>query len=312
MKRIEHQTFDQERALYGQTGLLLNECAFDGPADGESALKECSDIQIQNCFCNLRYPFWHNHRLTVRGSDLTASCRAALWYSDHVSIQESRLHGIKALRECSDVTILESDIRSAEFGWSVNNIVMRQCTAAGEYFMLRSENMRCDEVQLNGKYSFQYTKNAELKHCTLNTKDAFWHAENITIQNSVVRGEYLAWYSDRLTFINCKIIGTQPFCYCTNLKLIDCKMEDTDLCFEKSQVHATILSPVVSIKNPRSGIISVPSVGKVIMDDADAKGKIVLQDFPKSPIRTSGPGNSQSGGTGENRSAPARTKGNPN
>ena len=39
MKIIEDQTFDMERALYGSRGVYLKNCAFDGPADGESALK---------------------------------------------------------------------------------------------------------------------------------------------------------------------------------------------------------------------------------------------------------------------------------
>lgn len=37
MKIIENQTFDEERALYGSSQLLVRNCAFDGPADGESA-----------------------------------------------------------------------------------------------------------------------------------------------------------------------------------------------------------------------------------------------------------------------------------
>ena len=44
---IEHQTFDEERALYGSHGILVQDCAFDGPADGESAFKEGSQIQVE-------------------------------------------------------------------------------------------------------------------------------------------------------------------------------------------------------------------------------------------------------------------------
>ena len=40
MKVIENQTFDRERALYGSNGILVRNCSFDGPADGESAFKE--------------------------------------------------------------------------------------------------------------------------------------------------------------------------------------------------------------------------------------------------------------------------------
>ena len=54
MKRIENQTFDQERALYGSADVFVKNCTFDGPADGESAFKECRNIQVENCFWNLR------------------------------------------------------------------------------------------------------------------------------------------------------------------------------------------------------------------------------------------------------------------
>lgn len=208
---------------------------------------------------------------------MTSLCRAALWYTDHVTVTDTKMHGIKAFRECSDVAIRGCDIMSPEFGWSVKNIEMNDTTAESEYFMMRSENITFKNVTLKGKYSFQYIKNAVFENCHFDTKDAFWHGENVLVRNSVVKGEYLAWYADGLTFENCKIIGTQPLCYCKNLKLVDCEMIDTDLCFEKSEVEARITTPVLSIKNPLAGAITVPEVGEVIMDDENAKGEIRIE-----------------------------------
>lgn len=278
MKVIENQTFDMERALYGSNGILVRNCSFDGPADGESAFKEGRDIETEHCFFNLRYPFWHDHSLKITDSEMTEKCRAALWYSDNVEITDSKLHGIKALRECSTVMIRNCDIISPEFGWSVRGIRMEDTTAVSEYFMMRSENLTFREVTFKGKYSFQYIKNATFENCVFDTKDAFWHGENITVKDSVVKGEYLAWYSDGLTLVNCKIIGTQPLCYCKNLKLINCEMVYTDLAFEKSEVEAVITTRVDSIKNPMSGHIQVPELGELIMDDPDAKGQVLIME----------------------------------
>ena len=86
----------------------------------------------------------------------------------------------------------------------------------------------------------------------------------------------MAWYAENITFERCKIIGTQPLCYCKNLKLIDCEMIDADLSFEKSDVEATLTSPIVSIKNPKLGIIRVPMVEDIIQDDPNFKGKIII------------------------------------
>lgn len=54
-------------------------------------------------------------------------------------------------------------------------------------------------------------------------------------------------------------------------------MVDCDLAFEKSEVEADIVSDVLSIKNPRSGRVSVESVGEIIMDDPEAEGEVVVR-----------------------------------
>ena len=276
-KIIENVTLDEERALYGSSHLLIKNVKFDGPADGESAVKECSDIEAEGCFCNLRYPFWHVHGLKISDTEMTEMCRAALWYSDGIDIKNSKLHGIKALRECADASIEDCDIISPEFGWSVRGVKMKNCTAVSEYFMMRSEDIDFSGVKFKGKYSFQYIKNATFENCDFDTKDAFWHGENITVKNSVIKGEYFAWYSHNLTLINCTVIGTQPFCYCTGLKLINCRMEGCDLAFEKSEAEAEITTKVDSIKNPYKGTIRVPEVGEIIRDDPKSVGEIVIK-----------------------------------
>jgi len=117
MELVENKTFDQERALYGTRDLLVRHCQFDGHADEESALKECRDITVQDCFFNLRYPFWHYHNLIIAGSELTPLCRAALWYTEHAEIRDSKLHGIKA-----DVTFCPRNLDGPHAGckWRIH------------------------------------------------------------------------------------------------------------------------------------------------------------------------------------------------
>ena len=276
MKTIENQTFDMERALYGSRSISLAGCAFDGPADGESALKESEDIRVSGCFFNLRYPFWHDDNLKIEGCEMTELCRAALWYSNDVEIADTKLHGIKALRECSRIRMQGCDVISPEFGWSVHKLEMKNCDVQGEYVMMRSDGLDFTDVRLKGIYSFQYIQDSVFENCVFDTKDVFWHARNVTVRDSVVKGEYLAWYCENVTFENCKIIVTQPLCYCKGLRLVNCEMEEADLCFEKSDVEATVTTEVISIKNPRSGHIRVPAVGEIIRDDKEALGEITV------------------------------------
>ncbi len=276
MERIENRTFDEERALYATADTEVISCRFDGPADGESALKEGRNITVRDSYFNLRYPFWHDHGLTIENSEMTDKARAALWYSEDITIRKTKMHGIKALRECADVTIENSDIVSAEFGWSVSGIEMKDSTAESEYFMMRSDHLHFDNVTFKGKYSFQYITDSVFENCNFDTKDAFWHAKNVVVRNSTIKGEYLAWYSENITFENCTIIGTQPLCYCRGLKMINCEMIDSDLAFERSDVEAQIVSPVLSIKNPKSGHITVPALGELIMNIPQALGTVTV------------------------------------
>ena len=273
------QQFDEERALYNLQDTHVIDCVFAGPADGESALKEARNVKLENCSFSLRYPLWHVERFHLHDSKMDDKTRAAIWYARDGKITESDLSGIKALRECSNIHLWDCNVISQEFGWKCDTISVTDCKIDSEYLFLDSKNVKLEHVQMKGKYSFQYMENLEIRNCFLNTKDAFWHSKNVTVVDSVIRGEYLGWFSENLTLINCKIIGIQPLCYCKGLTLRNCTMEGCDLAFEYSDVLASVIGHVDSIKNPRSGLIAVDSVGEVIMEDAvmDCTGKVTIR-----------------------------------
>ena len=267
MEEYKNKTYDEERARYAVKNVVVENCRFDGPADGESALKESSDITVRGCYMNLRYPFWHVTNAHISNCELTPNCRAALWYDKKVVIENCKMNGIKALRECSDVVLKSSTVSSPEFIWKCRDLVIENVNILeSEYPFFEVENAKITNLKIQGKYSFQYCNNIEITDSELNTKDAFWHTKNVTVHDSVINGEYLGWYSENLTLINCRIVGTQPFCYCRNLTLKNCVMEKCDLSFECSTVNAEVLSSIDSIKNPLGGKIVAESVDELIMD----------------------------------------------
>ncbi len=280
MKIIENEILDQERALYGIQNANIFNCTFDGPADGESALKECDNIYITNSNFKLRYPLWHVNNAHLVDCLMSESCRAALWYDKHIVIKNCNIQGIKAVRECSEITIENSSIISDEFGWMSDDITIKDSKLSSEYPFFHSKNIYMNNFNLKGKYSFQYVENVAIKNSYLDTKDAFWHCKNVTVTDSVVKGEYLGWYSENLKLVRCKIIGTQPLCYTKGLVLEDCTMIDCDLAFEKSDVRAVIKGSIKSVKNPGRGYISADSIGEIILDDnqpADTECEIEIR-----------------------------------
>ena len=228
--RITNQTFDEERALYGISGAEIQGCRFDGPADGESAFKEASDLQVTDCYFNLRYPFWHVTNAVIMRSEMTEKCRAALWYDKKITIDGCTMNGIKALRECEDITLKNTIVSSPEFIWKCRNISVENVTInESEYPFFEVTNLTAKNLRVKGKYSFQYTEDAKITDSVLETKDAFWHSKNVTVRDSVINGEDLGWYSENLHLINCTITGTQPLCYCKNLVLENCTLKDAVL-----------------------------------------------------------------------------------
>ena len=199
---IENQTFDEERALYGLKDLTVKNCCFDGPADGESAFKECRNIDVAGCFMNLRYPFWHVEKAKITDTNFTENCRAALWYDKDILIENSRLGGIKAIRECENISLKNCSVNSPEFAWKSQKLTIENVTIEeSEYPFFEIRDAKITGLKMKGKYSFQYDENIEITDSELNTKDAFWHTKNVTVKNSIVKSEYLGWYSENLTLL---------------------------------------------------------------------------------------------------------------
>lgn len=281
MKRYENLGMDAERALYGIREADIVRCSFDGPADGESALKESGDIRVSDTRFALRYPLWHVDRGWLENCSMTETCRAALWYDNDVALDNCSLGGIKALRECDRMTLRNCTVDSAEFGWFCRGVSLDDCSIRSEYLFLQSRDLDIRKLLMKGKYSFQYVENMTIRNSELDTKDAFWHSRNVTVYDSTIRGEYLGWYSENLRLVRCAIIGTQPLCYAKGLVLEDCEMVDCDLAFERSDVRADIRGSIDSVKNPRSGSICAETIGTIILD-GPADGRCAIRERSKT------------------------------
>lgn len=267
METIKDKYFDGERPLYARHGLRLENVTI-GP--GESALKECSDIEAVNCEFQGKYPFWECDGFTVRGCIFRDGARAALWYSRGCRMYDSLVEAPKMFRRITDVRLENVRIPNAlETFWDCSGVVLRGVeTAKADYIFMHTSDIDIDGYCQQGNYSFQYARNVVIRNAVLDTKDAFWESENVTVYNSEIRGEYLGWYAKSLRLVNCVIGGTQPLCYCENLILENCRFEpDADLAFEYSSVEATVLGRIPSVKNPRSGFIKADEIGETIIDD---------------------------------------------
>jgi len=258
--------FEGERPLYKISGTILENVRF---YPGESPLKHTRDITARKCQFMSKYPFWNSDRLEIDGCLFTVYARAAIWYSQNIHMRNALVEAPKMFRQVQHLTIEDSRFPNAgETLWTCSDVSLRDVELKGaDYVFMNGQDIRLDKVKLQGNYSFQDAKNVEIRNSHLDSKDAFWGTENVTVYDSVLEGEYLGWHSKNLRLVNCTIRGTQPLCYATNLTMVNCRMDQTDLCFEYSTLHATIQGPILSIKNPTGGSIQAATVGQIIIDD---------------------------------------------
>lgn len=267
MNYIKDKEFGGERPLFESHGLRLERVTI---TEGESGIKECSDIECADCRFIGKYPLWHVERSLITGCRFEATARSAIWYSHHMTMRDTVIDAPKFFREMSDLTLERVTINDAdETFWNVHGLRLRDVTLHdGTYPFMGCTDVDIDGLVSDSKYVFQYVKNVVIRNARITTKDAFWEVENVTVIDSVIDGEFLGWHSKNLRLVNCHLSGQQLLCYATDLVLENCTFgTDSDLMFEYSIVNATINGHVASVKNPASGHIVADSIGEVIIDD---------------------------------------------
>lgn len=218
MKVISNAEFGGERPLFESHDLRLENVIIRA---GESAIKECSNIEAVDCRFEGNYPFWHVHGFVIDRCFFDVGGRSALWYSDNLKMTNTRIDAPKMFREMHDIEIENVEIKDAdEVFWRCKNLDIKNLKLhGGTYPFMFSSNIRIDGLESDSKYVFQYVKNVELRNAKITTKDAFWEVENVTIYDSELNGEYLGWHSHNLRLVNCHITGEQPLCYAHDLVL---------------------------------------------------------------------------------------------
>ncbi len=269
MKEINQQSLRGERALFDTHDARISFCTFE---DGESPLKESSDLEIDNCLFKWKYPLWYTKNVTIKNSTLFEMARAGIWYVDNISVSDTVIEAPKNFRRAKGIRLKNVSFPNAsETLWNCQDIEMNQVTAKGDYFAMNCKNVKAENFTLVGNYSFDGGENIEIRNSRMLSRDSFWNADHVTVYDSFISGEYLGWNSKNITLINCTIESLQGMCYIDNLVMKNCRLMNTNLAFEYSQADVEIVGQVDSVFNPKGGIIKADRIGELIMDGRRVK-----------------------------------------
>ncbi len=264
MKLYKEGRYTGERALYETHDAKIENCIFD---DGESPLKESSNLDISHTSFCWKYPLWYDKNVKVEHSTFFEMARAGVWYTQDITLNDVLICAPKNFRRCKELTLKDVTFTDAkETLFNCEDVKLINVSAKGDYFGMHCSNMDIENLKVDGNYAFDSAKNATFKNCKLLTKDAFWNCENINIEHSYICGEYFGWNSKNITLKDCTIESLQGFCYMENVKLINCKVLNTNLAFEYSTVDADITTRLISIKNPKGGRIVCRGYDELIME----------------------------------------------
>ena len=267
LQLISDREFGGERPLFGQHDVRLERVTI---TDGESGIKQGSNIEAVDCRFYGKYPWWHIDGARIDRCYFAEGSRSAIWYTDNLRMTNSRIDGPKFFREMKNVELENVQICDAdETFWRVDGLRLKNVRLhGGTYPFMFSRNIYVDGLESDAKYVFQYCKNVEVHHAKILTKDSFWECENVTVYDSELDGEYLAWHSKNVRLVNCRLAGEQLLCYTEGLVLENCTFDAAcDRVFEYSTVEADIRGHIENIKNPTSGHIVADSIGSVTIDE---------------------------------------------
>lgn len=267
MQVIREERLTGERALFHSKDLSIEYSIF---ADGESPLKESSDISLRQTSFQWKYPLWYCENIRVEDCDFAEMARAGIWYTDQISVKDTLYEAPKGFRRVNGLTLENVDLPHAEETlWHCKDVVMSNVVAKGDYFAMNCSDMKLDGFRLVGNYCFDGCRNVEVHHAKMLSKDAFWNCDNVTVYDSYICGEYLGWNSKNITFVNCVIESLQGMCYMENLVMKNCKLLNTTLAFEYSTVDVEVDGPIESVKNPSAGVIKAEKIKELILEEQE-------------------------------------------
>ena len=111
MNIIRNTEFGGERPLFGSHDLRLENVIVRA---GESAIKECSNIEAIECRFEGNYPFWHVHGFRIERCYFDVGGRSALWYSDHLTMKDTVIDAPKMFREMHEIDIENVTMNDAD------------------------------------------------------------------------------------------------------------------------------------------------------------------------------------------------------
>ncbi len=102
MVTYNNRFFHGERPLFGQKHATIIGTAF---GKGESPLKKCRHIKLNQSTFQCKYPLWFSQHIAVSNTIFETMARSGIWYTVDIAISDSAIQAPKTFRRNQDIRL---------------------------------------------------------------------------------------------------------------------------------------------------------------------------------------------------------------
>lgn len=126
-------------------------------------MKHAHDIELRSSSFKWKYPLWYCSDIDAKDCTWFEMARAGVWYTDHITVEDSTIEAPKNFRRCHDVTLRNVDFVNAEETlWACSGVTLDNVSAHGDYLAMNCADVKADNLRLVGNYPFDGARNVEI------------------------------------------------------------------------------------------------------------------------------------------------------
>lgn len=266
IKKHKNQTFNGDKILCDSKDILIYDSTFTSEED-ILCLKNSENVKMYNVTFTSKMPLWHCVDIELHNGSFDLLKSRPLWHCESVLLRYAEFYANKSIRHSSTIRCQNITVDHAnEFSWKNDHITINDSVIIGDTPIYECSNVKLSNTKITGDTALNYVNTADIRRCQIDSNNSLWYSEDVTISGSKLNGDYIGWYSKNLTIKDSVINSTHSFYSCENLKIENCIFKTSDSLFEDSTITVHVISPLESIINPKSGIITAKSIGKAILN----------------------------------------------
>ena len=181
LRRIR-MTDNCRAALWYSQNIEISDCNLSGI----KALRECSNINIENSKISSPEFGWKSKNIAISQCDITGEY--FLLMAENVTLKNTRFQGKYSFQYTRNVTIESCELDTKDAFWHCDGVTVKNSVVKGEYLGWYSENLTFINCKIIGTQPLCYCKNLTLVNCQMTDTDlAFeYSAVNATVSGNVL------------------------------------------------------------------------------------------------------------------------------